>query len=367
VAAEVFDTFKNGTWFIELASLSDPVLVPFTIGSTLGLREEPGLALITTLMDWLKDKELLIILDNCEHLIEACAHFADEILHASRLTRILATSREALGIPGESIYRVPPLPTPNPQESIEIKQIEKYAAVRLFIDRAMQSLSTFQVTNANAPAIAQICYRLDGIPLAIELAAVRVKTLSVEKITERLDNRFLLLKGGLRTAVPRQQTLRSTTRNSMSGALLALQEVPDEERKLRADPRLVGKLVLEIIRYQSPVIHMRRTATVDTELRGRQIRAGEKVVMWYVSGNRDETAIENPDSFVIDRAKPRRHLSFGAGIHRCVGDRLAEQQLQILWEEILARDLRIEVMGPPVRVYSNFLRGIRELPVRIEA
>jgi non-specific serine/threonine protein kinase len=209
VAAEVFDTFKNGTWFIELASLSDPVLVPFTIGSTLGLREEPGLALITTLMDWLKDKELLIILDNCEHLIEACAHFADEILHASRLTRILATSREALGIPGESIYRVPPLPTPNPQESIEIKQIEKYAAVRLFIDRAMQSLSTFQVTNANAPAIAQICYRLDGIPLAIELAAVRVKTLSVEKITERLDNRFLLLKGGLRTAVPRQQTLRS--------------------------------------------------------------------------------------------------------------------------------------------------------------
>jgi non-specific serine/threonine protein kinase len=125
------------------------------------------------------------------------------------LTRILATSREALGIPGESIYRVPPLPTPNPQESIEIKQIEKYAAVRLFIDRAMQSLSTFQVTNANAPAIAQICYRLDGIPLAIELAAVRVKTLSVEKITERLDNRFLLLKGGLRTAVPRQQTLRS--------------------------------------------------------------------------------------------------------------------------------------------------------------
>src|SRR6266540_1434280 len=210
VAAEVLDTFKNGVWFIELAPLSDPALVPFNIASALGLREEPGRPLITTLMDWLRDKELLLILDNCEHLIEACAKFADEVLHASHATRILTTSREALGIAGESIYHVPSLQTPNPEEKIKIEQFEQYAAVRLFIDRATQSLSTFRVTNANAPAVAQICYRLDGIPLAIELAAARVKALSVEKIAERLDDRFRLLTGGSRTALPRQRTLQAT-------------------------------------------------------------------------------------------------------------------------------------------------------------
>jgi predicted ATPase/class 3 adenylate cyclase len=209
VAAEILDVFKNGTWFIELAPLSDPVLVPFAIASTLGVREEPGRPLIRTLLDWLSNKELLLILDNCEHLIETCAKFADEVLHASRLTRILATSREALGIAGESIYRVPSLQTPGPEDKIKIEQFEQYAAVRLFIDRARQSLSTFKVTDTNAPAVAQICYRLDGIPLAIELAAARVKALSVEKIAERLDDRFRLLTGGSRTALPRQQTLRS--------------------------------------------------------------------------------------------------------------------------------------------------------------
>jgi len=110
---------------------------------------------------------------------------------------------------------------------------------------------------------------------------------------------------------------------------------------------------------------MRRTATRDTELVGRHIREGDKVVMWYVSGNRDESVIENPEAFIIDRARPRQHLSYGAGIHRCVGDRLADLQLRILWEEILARGLDIEVMAPPRRLYSNFIRGIKELPVRI--
>ena len=135
----------------------------------------------------------------------------------------------------------------------------------------------------------------------------------------------------------------------------------------KANPSLVPSLVAETIRYQTPVIHMRRTAARDTELAGRRIRKGDKVVMWYVSGNRDESAIENPDAFTVDRAKPRQHLSYGAGIHRCVGDRLADLQLRILWEEILARGLDIEVMGPPRRLYSNFIRGIRELPVRIKA
>ena len=209
VAAEMLDAFQNGVWFVELAPLSDPALIPFTVASVFGLREEPGQPLISTLINWLRDKESLLILDNCEHLIEACAKFADQVLHASQATHILATSREALGIAGESIYRVPTLQTPKPEAKIQIDQFEQYAAVRLFIDRAVRSLSTFRVTNMNAPAVAQICYRLDGIPLAIELAAARVKALSAEKIAERLDDRFRLLIGGSRTALPRQQTLRA--------------------------------------------------------------------------------------------------------------------------------------------------------------
>src|SRR4029079_730248 len=132
--------------------------------------------------------------------------------------------------------------------------------------------------------------------------------------------------------------------------LLALSENPGELAKLRANRALVPSLVAETIRYQPPVIHMRRTAVRDTELAGQRIRQGDKVVMWYVSGNRDESVIDNPDAFIIDRSKPRQHLSYGAGIHRCVGDRLADLQLRILWEELLARDFNIEVMGPPRRL-----------------
>ncbi len=156
-----------------------------------------------------------------------------------------------------------------------------------------------------------------------------------------------------------------TTRNTMSGGLLALHRHPDQWAKLRDNPALLPGLVQETIRWQTPVIHMRRTARQDAELGGQRIRAGDKVVMWYVSGNRDEEVIDDPEGFVIDRPRPRHHLSFGSGIHRCVGDRLAELQLQILWEEILRRDLSIEVVGPAVRAYSNFLRGIKLLPARI--
>ena len=156
-----------------------------------------------------------------------------------------------------------------------------------------------------------------------------------------------------------------TTRNSISGGLLALNEHPSEYQKLRDNPGLIPNMVSEIIRWQSPLAHMRRTAVADTRLGDRQIRAGDKVVMWYLSGNRDSDVIADADRFLIDRQNARHHLSFGFGIHRCVGNRLAELQLRILWEEIMRRFRFIEVVGPAVRTYSNFVHGIESLPVRI--
>ena len=171
---------------------------------------------------------------------------------------------------------------------------------------------------------------------------------------EFLGNLMLLIVGG-----------NDTTRNSMTGGLYALHQYPGEVAKLRANPALVDSMVPEIIRWQTPLAHMRRTALADTELGGKPIKKGDKVVMWYLSGNRDEEAIEKANQFIIDRARPRQHLSFGFGIHRCVGNRLAEMQIKILWEEILQRFPVIEVVGPPKRVLSNFVRGFTELPVRI--
>jgi cytochrome P450 len=158
-----------------------------------------------------------------------------------------------------------------------------------------------------------------------------------------------------------------TTRNSMTGSVLALNENPDEYEKLRSNLALIDSFVPEVIRWQTPLAHMRRTALQDTELGGKTIKKGDRVVMWYISGNRDSEVIANADSFIVDRARPRSHVSFGFGIHRCVGMRLAEMQLKIIWEEILKRFDSIEVVGEPNRVYSSLVRGYVTLPGRINA
>jgi cytochrome P450 len=156
-----------------------------------------------------------------------------------------------------------------------------------------------------------------------------------------------------------------TTRNTISGSILALNQNPDQYAKLRANPALIPSMVSETIRWQTPLAYMRRRALRDIEFQGKQIKAGDKVVMWYVSGNRDDEVIENPNAYIIDRERHRQHLSFGFGIHRCVGNRLAELQLTIIWEEILKRFPLIEVVGEPKRVYSTFVKGYESLPVII--
>ncbi len=195
-------------------------------------------------------------------------------------------------------------------------------------------------------------------PKSFDVISIMAHGEATKRMTlrQRMGILILFLVGG-----------NDTTRNSMSGGLWGLTQFPGEFAKLRANHDLLGSAIPEIVRWQTPVIHMRRTALADAEIGGKQIKAGDKVVVWYISGNRDDSVIERADEFVVDRKRAREHMSFGFGIHRCLGNRLAELQLKILWEEILRRDLKIEVTDKPTYAYSNFLHAIRDLPVRIAA
>ena len=208
LAADMVPSFNDGVWLVELAPLTDPSLILQSVASILGVREQRGMPLLDIVLNFLRAKNLLLILDNCEHLIEASAQLADQVLHISPNIKIIASSREALGINGETVYRVPSLNLPDPAK-VTRETLEGFESIQLFVERAQAANPNFHLTDGNAASIAQICHRLDGIPLALELAAARIKVFSAEQIAIRLDDRFRLLTGGSRTALPRQQTLRA--------------------------------------------------------------------------------------------------------------------------------------------------------------
>jgi len=208
LAADELENFPDGTWFVELAPVADPALVSQTVAAALGIKEGQG-PILQTLVERLREQELLIVLDNCEHVLDSAAMLAEAVLRGCPRVRIVATSREPLNVAGEQTYRLPSLTVPSRDLACTPESLSEFEAVRLFIDRAMLARADFEVTNENAPAVASICARLDGIPLALELAAARLRALPVEDLEKRLDQRFHVLTGGSRTALPRQQTLRN--------------------------------------------------------------------------------------------------------------------------------------------------------------
>ncbi len=210
VAAELIERYPGGVWFVELSGVTDPGAVGATVLAAVGGQQAPGLQPVDQLIATLTEEPTLLVLDNCEHLLEPCAALTAALLARHAAVTVVATAREPLGVPGEVTWRVRSLSTPPAETAMTVPSLSQYEAVRLFIDRARRARPTFAVSEANAPAVAQICHRLDGIPLALELAAARCRQMSAERIALELDDRFHLLTGGARTVLPRQQTLAAS-------------------------------------------------------------------------------------------------------------------------------------------------------------
>jgi hypothetical protein len=210
VARASLDQYPGGVWLAELAPLADPALVQQSVAAVVGVRDAAGQSTVSAIAARLRGRRVLLVLDNCEHLLDACAQLVDALLRACPDVQVLGTSREALGLTGEVAWRVPSLPVPDPQHLPPLPELQNNPAVQLFVERAASSQPHFVLTERNAHAVAQICQRLDGIPLALELGAARLEALTAEQLAARLDERFRLLTGGSRAALPRQQTLRAT-------------------------------------------------------------------------------------------------------------------------------------------------------------
>jgi predicted ATPase/transcriptional regulator with XRE-family HTH domain len=296
VAVELFDAFPDGVWFVDFAPLNDPALLVQTVGNVLNVRQSQHQSLEIALNHYVRDKTLLLILDNCEHLIESCAQLAETILGAGPMVSILATSRETLNIPGEYIYPVPLLSTPHPDNMPPSEALPRYEAVRLFIERASAALPSFALTDGNAPAVVQICHHLDGIPLALELAAARVKLMQVEEIAARLEDRFRLLSGGSRTALPRHQTLHGLIDwsydllSEKEGALLrqlavfsgsctleAAEAIYKDEATLDLLSQLVNKSLILVEQQPGIETRYRLLETIREYAREKLVEAGEVV------------------------------------------------------------------------------------------
>jgi len=239
IASEVLERFSGGVWMVEFAALSKPTLVVKTVASALSVSEQPDRSLMETLIDHLSSESLLLLFDNCEHLLSTCAHLANVLMRACPRLRILATSRGQLGIAGESAYRVPSLSFPDPHDLPHLENLMQYEAIRLFMERAGSCDPEFTVTESNASAVVQVCHRLDGIPLAIELAAARIKVLTPQEIAQRLGDWFRLLRGGPRDAPERHQSLQATI--SWSYELLT----PEEQRLFRRLAIFCGGFAVE--------------------------------------------------------------------------------------------------------------------------
>jgi class 3 adenylate cyclase len=209
IAAEVLEGYKDGVWFVELGHLAEGAMVPQATASVLGIRE-PARAPTEALLESLQGQEVLVLFDNCEHVLDACADLATKLIHSAARVRIMATSREPLGVPGEVTYRVLPFAPPTPWQLPPLHELIKFPSVRLFVERAATTQPSFSLTDDNARAVAEICWRLDGLPLALELAAARVRVLAPDQIAARLNSRFRLLTGGSRTALPHHRTLQAT-------------------------------------------------------------------------------------------------------------------------------------------------------------
>jgi predicted ATPase/DNA-binding SARP family transcriptional activator len=279
VSAAVLDRFPDGVWFVELASFNEEELLPDKIADIFGVSAQEarsGTKVTDVLIDFLKDKSLLLMLDNCEHLIEACASFVDSLLDGCRSVQILATSREALGVYQETIFSVAPLSLP-PQESA-LENMERYPAIQLFLDRAARAQPGFRLTKENQSALMDICWQLEGIPLAIELAAARVRVISVDQIARRLQDRFGLLTGGPRTALPRHQTLQATMDWSygllppLERALLKRLSVFSGGWTLKAAEEITGYSDIPKQKVLDLISNLVDKSLVLAEDRGRKIR-----------------------------------------------------------------------------------------------